>query len=306
MEVYMKKTVSFLLVLLIMISLAACNNNNKASVETIEVSVYYIDTKTSALVSEPYQLISKERDEQIKELLYMLKLNPENLLHKSAFPEVVTVKEFTFNEDSSLTINFEPNYSELPGIDEVLCRAAIVKTLSQIADVEYIQFAVNGQPLMDPNGKLVGIMTKDDFIDNTGTETKIKLYFANATGDGLVEYVTDITYTGSGSLEELVLKELMKGPTEIGMYPTIPAGTDLLQVEMKEGVCYLDFNGKFMEKIPKLKDEIAIYSVVNTLIELPYISKVQFLINGEAQPVFGDGISFDGFFERKLSLIDES
>ena len=306
MEEYMKKIGVLFMMLIMIVSLGACNNQKKPSDETSEVSIYYIDSKTSALVSETYEMISKDRDEQIEELLYMLKLNPENLLYKSTFTDIVTVKEFAFNEDSSLTINFEPNYNELKGINEVLCRAAVVKTLSQLPDVEYIQFSVNGQPLMDPNGNLVGIMTKEDFIDNTGTETKVKLYFTNKKGDALVEYVTDITYTGTGSLEELVLEELMKGPSQIGMYPTIPDGTDLLQVEMKEGVCYVNFNNKFMEKIPELKDEIAIYSIVNTLVELPYISKVQFMINGEVQLTFGDGIKFDGFFERNLSLIDES
>ncbi len=302
----MKKFSTIIIILLMVLALAACEKKGNTSDQGTEVSIYYIDSKTSALVSEPYKMISTDRDEQIEELLYMLKLNPENLLYKSAFTDIVAVKEFTFNEDSSLTINFESNYHELSGINEVLCRAAVVKTITQIPDVEFIQFAVNGQPLMDSNSNLVGIMTKEDFIDNTGTETKIKLYFTNSKGNALVEYVTDITYTGIGSLEELVLKELMKGPSQIGMYPTIPEGTELLEVEMKEGVCYVDFSDKFKEKIPNLKDEIVIYSIVNTLIELPYISKVQFLINGEVQPTFGDGIPFDGFFERNLSLIDES
>ncbi|MDF2484163.1 MAG: hypothetical protein K0R46_331 [Herbinix sp.] len=301
----MKKLYAIIIMLLTVGLLGACNNN-ETSDSSSEVLIYYIDSKTSALVSEPYQLISEDLNEQIEELLYMLKLNPKNLLYKSTLADMVTVKEFSFNEDSSLTINFDNNYSDLSGISEVLCRAAVVKTLTQITGVEYVQFAVNTQPLMDINGNLVGIMTKEDFIDNTGTETKVKLYFANEAGDSLVEYVTDITYTGTGSLEELVLQELMNGPSQIGMYPTIPKGTSLLQVEMKEGVCYVDFDGKFMEKIPELQDEIVIYSIVNTLIELPYISKVQFLINGELQPAFGDGITFDGFFERKLSLIDES
>ncbi len=302
----MKRTYILMTILLMVVILAACDKGNNTSDQGTEVSIYYINSKTSSLASEPYNMISEDRDEQIEELLYMLKINPENLLYKSALSDLVTVKEFSFNQDSSLTINFEPNYHEITGINEVLCRAAIVKTITQLPSVEFIQFAVNGQPLMDSNENLVGIMTKEDFIDNTGTETKVKLYFTNAKGNALVDYVTDITYTGTGSLEELVLKELMKGPSQIGMYPTIPEGTALLQVEMKEGVCYVDLNSKFLDKLPDLKDEIVIYSVVNTLVELPYISKVQFLINGQVQPTFGDGIPFDGFFERNLSLIDES
>ncbi len=291
--------------LLIVLVLGACNNKKNSADSGTEVSIYYLDSKTSALVSEPYQMISKDRDEQIEELLYMLKLNPENLLYKSAMTDTVSVKDFTFNEDSSLTINFDTGYSELPEIGEVLCRAAVVKTLSQIKDVEYIQFSVNGQPLIDSNGNLVGIMTKEDFIDSTGTETKVKLYFANEAGDALKEFVTDITYTGTGSLEEQVLRELLSGPSQIGMYRTIPEGTDILKVEMKEGVCYVDFSNKFMEKIPKMEDEVVIYSIVNTLVELPYITKVQFLVNGEVQPVFGDGTALDGFFERDLSMLEE-
>lgn len=291
--------------LLMILVLGACNNKKNTSDSGTEVSIYYLDSKTSALVGEPYQMISKDRKEQIEELLYMLKLNPENLLYKSAMTDTVSVKGFTFNEDSSLTINFDTGYSELSEIGEVLCRAAVVKTLSQIKDVEFIQFAVNGQPLIDSNGDLVGIMTKEDFVDSTGTETKVKLYFANETGDALKEFVTDINYTGTGSLEEQVLRELMNGPSQVGMYRTLPEGTDILKVEMKEGVCYVDFNDKFMEKLPKLKDEVVIYSIVNTLVELPYITKVQFLVNGEVQPVFGDGTALDGFFERDLSMLEE-
>ena len=302
----MKKYSIILLLILMAIIIAGCKKKDNNSDPGKEVSIFYIDSKTSTLVSEPYKMISEKKEEQIEELLYMLKLNPENLLYHSALTDVVTVKEFTFNDDSSLTINFESNYHELSGINEVLCRAAVVKTITQLPEVEFIQFAVNGQPLKDSHDNLVGIMRKEDFIDSTGTETKVKLYFSNETGDGLVEYVTNITYTGKGSLEEVVLKELMKGPSQIGMLSTIPEETDLLQVEMKEGVCYVDFSSKFMDKIPGLKDEIVIYSVVNTLIELPYISKVQFQINGEVKPVFGDGMIFDGFFERNLSLIDES
>lgn len=303
----MKRFLILLGLLIFAMVLGACSNRkNTASEDTSEVSIYYVNSKTSALVSERYQMISTKQGEQIDELLYMLKLSPKNLLYQSALMDAAVVKEYYFNDDGSLTIDFEPSYTELTGIHEILCRAAVVKTLSQLSGVEYIQFYVNGQPLLDSNGELVGIMTKEDFIDSTGTETKLKLYFANEDGDALVEYLKDITYTGTGSLEELILEELLAGPEEIGMYRTIPEGTVLNKVEMKEGICYVDFNQKFMDKISGLSDEVVIYSIVNTLVELPYIKQVQFLINGEVQAVFGDGIPMDGFFERNLALLDES
>lgn len=302
-----KRGFTVILLLCFAMLLGACSNrDNKSSEDSSKVSVYYVNSKTSALVSESYQLISTKPEEQVDELLYMLKLAPENLLYKSAMMDVAIVREYYFNEDGSLTIDFEPSYAELTGIPEILCRAAIVKTLSQLPGVEYIQFYVNGQPLLDSNGDLVGIMTKEDFIDRTGTETKVKLYFTNEQGDALVEYLKDITYTGTGSLEELVLEELLAGPEQVGMYRTIPKGTVVNKVEMKDGICYVDFNEKFMDKIKGVSDDVVIYSIVNTLVELPYIKKVQFQINGEVPPLFGEGLSLDGYFERNLSLLKES
>ena len=137
------------------------------------------------------------------------------------------------------------------------------------------------------------------------TNYPVSLYFANKKGDGLIESTANINYNGTGSIEELVIKQLINGPTEIGMYPTIPEGTTLLNVTTKEGICYVDFNEKFLEKIPEITNETAIYSVVNSLMELPKrnISKVQFLINGEVVPTYREAFAFDGYFERNLSLI---
>ncbi len=303
----MKRLLIVLILLSLVMALNACSSGSRTpSEKTTEVGVYYVNSKTSALVNERYQMISTKQEEQIDELLYMLKKAPENLLYKSAMMDVAVVREYYFNDDGSLTIDFEPSYAELTGISEILCRAAIVKTLSQLEGVEYIQFYVNGQPLLDSSGELVGIMTKEDFIDSTGTETKVKLYFANEKGDSLVEYLKEITYNGTVPLEELVLEELLTGPEQIGMYRTVPEDTVLNKVEMKDGICYVDFNDEFMNKLSGLSDDVVIYSIVNTLVELPYIKKVQFQINGEVPPFFGEGLSLDGYFERDLSLLKES
>lgn len=308
----MKKQLAVILILLISLFLGACSNEDRniASEGKSVVNIYYVNTKTSGIVSESYELIGNEQEDQIEELLYMLKKSPENAVYKSALSDNVTVKEFDFNEDGSLTINFESTYQEFSGIPEVLCRAAIVKTLSQITGVDYIQFDVNGKALKDSNDDLVGLQTKDDFIDSTGTEknTKVKLYFANEEGTALIEYVTDVTYNGTGSLEELVIKQLIEGPTEIDMYPTIPKGTVLLNVTTKEGICYVNLNESFLEKLPGITDDIAIYSIVNSLVELPNnnVNKVQFLINNEVQKTFRENTTFDVLFERNLTLIEES
>lgn len=289
-------------VLVCLLLFAACSKEEKKT-EGTPVNIYYIDSKTSGIVSEEYLMQSKDANDQISELMSMIQSEPKNLVYRSALPANVTYS-FNLDEDKSLTIDFNSTYSQQTGLAEVLCRAVIVKTLTQLKDVDYIQITVNGNPLVDANGSFVGILTVDDFIDSMEASTtfRAKLYFANRKGDMLIEYDTEIQYSGTASLEELVIKQLINGPTELGMYNTIPDGTVLLNISKSEGICTIDFNEVFMEKLPGVTKEVAIYSVVNTLVELPDINKVQFTINSKTVKAYED-IPFDVMFERNLDII---
>lgn len=302
----MKKWI-YVMLLVITALLTGCNRDGSNSQAKSNIKIYYIDSKTSGIVSEAYEPMGTTKEELVVELLVRLKTEPENMVYRKAIPDNVTIKDYEFSNPDSLTISFDSTYSELKGIPEVLCRAAIVKTLSQIPGLEYIKFNVNGQPLIDSNGVQIGLMTDEDFIENTGTEInyKVVLYFASEDGKSLVSTDSVIYYTGTGSIEELVINQLINGPTEIGMRNTIPTGTTLLNVTAKDGICYVDLNEKFLETMPEVTDKVTIYSIVNSLVELPNINKVQFLINSSIRETFRENTSFDGFFERNLEIVEE-
>ena len=303
----MKKNLTIISVLIMVILLGACSHSKENSASGSTISIYYIDAKTTSLVSENYELISTKLNEQINELLYMLKMNPDNLVYKSVLPSDIVIN-FSLGTDGSLTIKFDSTYNELTGVDEILCRAAIVKTLCQLPEVEYVQINVNDNPLIDSNQDAVGPLTAADFIDDTETNTnyKLKLYFANEKGDALIEYDTNIDYIGTDTIEEIAINQLINGPTEIGMYDTIPKGTILLNLFKTDGTCYVDFNEKFLDKLSSITEEVAIYSVVNTLVELPGINKVQFRIDGEVVKTYYESKEFDSSFKRNLDLIEKT
>lgn len=303
----MKRRIIIILVLLFSIFLTACTKVTDKSSEGRTVKIYYIDTKTSGLAVESYQLITTKVNDQINELLYMLiKKAPKNKVNKNVTPDD-TLPKFDFDiKNKSLTLNFGATYHQLTGVSEVLCRAAIVKTLSQLADVEYVQFNVDGQPLQDSENNIVGPLTADDFVDNTEearTSYKAKLYFANKKGDKLIEYVANIKYTGTESIEELVILQLIKGPAKAGMYATVPKGTQLLNISKSDGICTIDFNEQFTEKLPNISEKVAIYSIVNTLVELPDINKVQFTINSKPVKKYNEDLKFNIAFDANLDLI---
>ncbi len=302
----MKIKFSILLILLFALVLTGCTNSNKEPKDSSTVQVYYINSKTQGLVSENYKVEQTSPNDQINELLNKMKENPDNAVYKCVLSEDTTIKT-SFDKAGSLIIDFDDSYNRLSDINKIVGCAAIVKTLSQVEEVEDIQFSVNGQPMKSSNGDVIVPLAKDDFIDNTETNMsyKIKLYFANRKGNALVENIADINYSGTESIEEQVVQLLIDGPSEPGMYPTIPKGTKLLDISKADGICTVNFNEKLLDKLPDVKEEIAIYSIVNTLVELSDVNKVQFRINGDVQKKYMEKIPFDQNFEAKLNYIED-
>lgn len=299
------KRLLYIILVLAAALLTSCSKKNNADEAKKVYQIYYVDSKNSDLVSESYVPSGKTKEELVKELLMELQKEPANMVYKRGIPEGITIKDYSIENDQ-LIINFDANYSELTGIPEVLCRAVIVKTMCQIPGIDFVSFNVNGQPFIDSNGVQTGLMTAEFFIEDTGAETqyKVTLYFANEKGNKLKKTTRTIIYTGTSSIEEQVLNQLINGPTEIGLYATVPEGTTVLNVSTKENICYVDLNEKFLDKLPYVTDEVAIYSIVNSLAELPGINKVQFRINGETVEMFHN-TPFDGLFERNLSINEE-
>ncbi|ROR30579.1 germination protein M [Mobilisporobacter senegalensis] len=304
------------MILLFCSSFTGCKKEEQKSDES-EYKVYYLDSEEARVVGEPYEPEGNDTTELLEEFLLQLDLNPKNLSYKKAKPDNVTIKDYKLTDDGQLSLNFDVNYKSLTGISEILCRAAIVKTLGQIDGIEYIEFNVNGQPLMNTNEKPIGFMKRDDFIENTGGETDytqevtMTLFFANKKGNALVETRVTKIYDGTISMEQLIIEQLIKGPSVIKgtkegtLYPTIPSSVSLIKVSTKDGVCYVDLSKEFLEKIPEITDQVAIYSVVNSLVEMPSVNKVKFLIEGEEHKTYRETMTFNEFFERNLDIVKE-
>lgn len=314
------KKCSFVLIgIMILGTMVGCSNQKKEySLEEKDGSykVYYMDSSESKIVCETFQPESEATEQLIWECIQVLKKEPKNITYKSVLPAPIDIVDFTLQEKGQLTLNFNEAYSTLNGISEILSRAAIVKTISQVEGVNYIEFYVNGQPLMLSADKSVGFMTPEDFIDNTGEETNfyqnatVTLFFATSEGKTLQEVRVNIVYDGTISMEQLIVQQLIAGPSSISgvntdrVLATVPPNTKLIKISVKDGICYLDLSNEFIEKIPDISNEVAIYSIVNSLVELANIDKVQFSINGEQRAVYRDGMIFNVIFERNLDLVE--
>jgi germination protein M len=186
---------------------------------------------------------------------------------------------------------------------EVLVRAAIVRTLTQVEEIKYVGITVEGGPLYNSAGEAINLMGAELFIDNDGSEIntyelkRIKLYFANDTGDKMIAAYREKRYSTNISLERFVVEELIKGPSGkiAGLYPTINPQTEIINVLTNDGICYVNLSQEFLTVVNNVSTGISVYSIVNSLVELSNVNKVQILVNGEVPATFSTSV-----FERNL------
>ena len=181
----------WLWILLLAVPLLMAGCRKQQQVDESGYRIWYINQDETCLKYENKELQSKNEEGLLREMMEVMRETPTDDELKPVIPEDVTLLDFDF-EHNQLYLDFSPEYKKMPKVYEVLCRAAIVRTMGQIDGVEYVDFQVNGEPLTDLEGKEIGLMNEDQFIENAGEEINayktadLTLYFANKAGDKLV------------------------------------------------------------------------------------------------------------------------
>lgn len=290
----MKKRIGMLLSVLLCVILCACEQQNGAE----EMYVYYLNADGNALIQETYPQMT------VEEAL-------DNLKTHSVLPKEVEIEEFKLN-NGYLDIYFNSAYGELSKSTEVLVRAAFVQTLVQVENVSFVSFYVGEQPLTDSDGNAIGMMRAEDFVQSTGSSidsyqtTNLTLYFANKDGKLLsTSKKTNIRYNVNTSIERLVVEQLIKGTSSSGAQSTVPKTTTILGVSVKEGICYVNLDSKFETDSYDLSPEVAIYSIVNSVIENGNVTRVQILIDGANDVIYKNKIDLSRPLEWNATLLEE-
>ena len=300
----------WLWILLLTIPLLMAGCRKQQQMDESGYRIWYINQDETCLKYENKELQSKNEEGLLREMMEVMRETPTDDELKPVIPEDVELLDFDF-EHNQLYLDFSPEYKKMPKVYEVLCRAAIVRTLGQIDGVEYVDFQVNGEPLTDLEGKEIGLMNEDQFIENAGEEINayktadLTLYFSNKAGDKLVEQRVAMEYNSNISLEKLIVEQLIAGPPFEGAYPTIPSETKLLNISIKDNICYVNLDEGFLGTGYNVIESIPVYSIVNSLIENTDAQKVQISINGETNRMFRESINFDTIFEKNEGLIEQ-
>lgn len=289
-------------------TVSACGKAVRTSDKTIKV--YYVNASETGIISQDYELVAAmdDSDAAIKELIEVLKAMPDRKQYEAPISGGIDLIGYSLN-DKLLTLNFSPNYLDLGRTIEILDRAAIVRTFTQLDNIEYVSFQIEGTPITDHYGNVIGNMSADTFIYNAGNEintyekVELKLYFASSDGTKLMPVYRSVVYNSNISMEKLAVEQVISGPNTDIVFPTLNKDAKVKSINVKDGVCYIDFDSAFLNQPNAVSAEVAIYSVVNTVTELPNINKVVFSVNGESAFTYMDFL-INGSYERNLDLVE--
>ena len=293
----MRKKKIFLSVLFFMILLCACGKKEQETGKLYHI--YSLNNEETAIASHDYRTETTDQEALLQELQYRAPLSGNVQLLSESITE------------EQLLLDFSEEYYRQPVTTEVLTRAAIVRTLSQIDGVAHISFQVKEEPLVDTYGNVIGVMNADMFIDNDGNEintyekARLLLYFANEDGTKLCPVTRNVVYSSNISMERLVVEQLLLGPqkNESG-YAVLNPSTKIQSVTVKDGTCYVNLDASFWTKSYNVSSDVMIYSIVNSLAELSSVNRGQVTVDTEGAVDLKDNAKLQPSYERNLDIVE--
>lgn len=285
-----KKAVMWLLIVAAVLTVSACGRESAVrDAEAVDTAykVYCLDSREPVLQSESRTYSSQTAYELIGECVAALMETPKSRYYEAAVADPLKIERYGYNKESrQADIYFNSAYNSLSKEKEVLVRACVVKTLTQFAElIDYVGFYVDGQPLLDKDGAAV-VMMAGDYVDSTSADLKniseetLKLYFASTDGTQLAAEDVLVHYKNTATVESVVMERLISGPLSDTLNRTCTPDTKLNGISVDNGTCTVDMNTKFLEIVDNQEFAVKIYSVVNSLCELPDVDRVQILIDG--------------------------
>lgn len=288
----------------ITVSLTGCG----ASSSRNQFTIYYVNQERTALAeyktkldeSADAQALVNEMDKARKKSTFI-----------PARPAYVKV-DHVQTDGQNVYIYYTDTYKSMDNATEVLYRAAVVKTLTQLPEVDHVMFYVDGAPATYADGTVIGMMSADDFVEASGSNSAdiqsadIKLYFANAKGDKLIPMDMNVTYNKNVPIERVVVEQLINGPGISGYYRTLPANVKLLGISVTDGTCYVNLDSTFIDGMVNAAEMVPVYSIVNSLCDIPQIDRVQILINGESNRMYRESISLETKFTNNEDIVQKT
>ncbi|MCX8129386.1 MAG: GerMN domain-containing protein [Clostridia bacterium] len=163
---------------------------------------------------------------------------------------------------------------------------------------------VNGEK----SGEVKGIM-KDTSTENIQSDKRLSLVLYYQSEKGFLVPVTRRATKQEGIAKAavcgLIDSSINREELEyFGLYPTLPAGTEVRGLSIKDSTATIDFNSLILDYESKAEERNIISSVVYTLTEFKTVKNVKMLVNGALKEKLKFGSDISGMLNRENVLVN--
>lgn len=151
---------------------------------------------------------------------------------------------------------------------------------------------------------------KQDLTMKPGTKgnakVQVSLYFSDQNGDYL--HVENREIAMVPGLARATVKELIAGPKTKGLLRTIPEGTQLLDINVENGLCRVDLSKEFKENHwgGSSGEILTVYSLVDTLTQFSSIDQVEILVEGQKVETLAGHMDLSTPVIRNMQIVKET
>lgn len=289
--------------------LTACNTKSISNEKDI-LNIYFFDSSQNKWVVEEVKTELEENapiESKMTAIIDALYKGSKVSNLQGNIPSDLKIKDISLKEHIAF-VNFNSDYDELGIEGQMMIRASLVYSLTDLEFITAVEFLVEDQPMTNSSGEKLGKMERKDILigaldPNPPTEKQIiTLYFTKPNSDMLYAEQREIQVNENILLERYIMEELIKGPETEGLVSTFPSGIKLNDIKTQENVSQVDLSYD-KALISRMGEELFVYSIVNSLTEIPQIKKVSFLKDGKKQTDTAGAVEFNTLFERNEELI---
>ncbi|MBP3700349.1 MAG: GerMN domain-containing protein [Lachnospiraceae bacterium] len=137
--------IAALCLMLLTLPVGCSDENGTPMLEEGQYYTYYVNSSGTALVSRIYEPEAQDTQGLIEELLEQCQTAPTDGDGRRAVPSNVVVSGPPVLEERIVNLYFDTTYTTMDKVTELLCKAALAKTITQMEEVDYIRIYVNGE-----------------------------------------------------------------------------------------------------------------------------------------------------------------
>ncbi len=279
--------------------------------DNIPVNIYFLNASKGILEPEERIIKNGSHKDIIENILTELRSGPKSASLSGTIPADSEIKLKLYDNHKLVDVQFSDDYKNMSPNEELFCRASLVWTLTEAVFIDDVHIYVGDEELLKSDGEPIGLLNRNNVkiepeippVMTTGQDFKV--FFADGQGLGLIAEECTIQVAPNQQVETYIVEQLIKGPTDPDLFRTIPAETKVRDVKTDDSICYVDLSADFINKFEggSTPERLAVYSIVNSLTELPGVKKVQILIEGNKVSTIAGHMDLSSPFERNAEII---